>query len=371
MRLVFLTILIITILLNNSCKRNDPEIPATEIFFGNIIDSRDGRIYITISSGNQVWMAENLNYSTSSESWCLDENDRNCERYGRLYNSSIANTVCPPGWQLPSKNDFETLINNSALWESYCKSGDCYKWWSSTIYGGGGARYCLIAGDPPIVSGNSTDIHQRLAIRCIKQPIAPCEGVTTPPGYGIIESSGRCCLDRNLGASQVATSSTDTDSYGDLFQWGRAADGHQVRTSETTTTLSDSDTPGHAYFIKVGSQATEDWRNPQNPNLWQGVNGTNNPCPPGWRIPTSNEWSTERQSWDTNSAAGAFSSPLRLPMAGVRSHYGPIGQLGAIGFYWSSTATITSTQNLNFSSYNALESGDFRARGLSVRCIKD
>jgi hypothetical protein len=37
-------------------------------------------------------------------------------------------------------------------------------------------------------------------------------------------------MDRNLGASQVATSSTDPASYGDLYQWGRPADGHQIRT---------------------------------------------------------------------------------------------------------------------------------------------
>jgi len=33
-------------------------------------------------------------------------------------------------------------------------------------------------------------------------------------------------MDRNLGATQVATSSTDENSYGDLYQWGRRADGH-------------------------------------------------------------------------------------------------------------------------------------------------
>jgi uncharacterized protein (TIGR02145 family) len=35
-----------------------------------------------------------------------------------------------------------------------------------------------------------------------------------------------------------------------------------------------------------------DWRVPQNDNLWQGVDGTNNPCPEGWRIPTQTEWAT-------------------------------------------------------------------------------
>ena len=53
--------------------------------------------------------------------------------------------------------------------------------------------------------------------------------------YGTVVNpvTGKVWLDRNLGSTQVATSSTDAASYGDLYQWGRAADGHQVRTSAT------------------------------------------------------------------------------------------------------------------------------------------
>jgi hypothetical protein len=43
--------------------------------------------------------------------------------------------------------------------------------------------------------------------------------------------TGRVWLDRNLGARQVCTSSTDAACYGDLYQWGRAKDGHESRTS--------------------------------------------------------------------------------------------------------------------------------------------
>ncbi|MFO7863559.1 MAG: hypothetical protein R6U85_06130, partial [Salinivirgaceae bacterium] len=65
-------------------------------------------------------------------------------------------------------------------------------------------------------------------------------------------ATGEIWMDRNLGASQVATSSTDANAYGDLYQWGRAADGHQIRTSGTTATLATSDTPGHGDFITNG-----------------------------------------------------------------------------------------------------------------------
>jgi len=67
----------------------------------------------------------------------------------------------------------------------------------------------------------------------------------TPVTYGTaVGQNGTCWLDRNLGATQVATSSTDAASYGDLFQWGRLDDGHQNRTSSTFQWDSENDVPG-------------------------------------------------------------------------------------------------------------------------------
>jgi hypothetical protein len=76
-----------------------------------------------------------------------------------------------------------------------------------------------------------------------------CNGTPTAVVEVINPITGRTWMDRNLGASQVATSSTDANSYGDLYQWGRRADGHQCRTSPTTSTLSSTDQPGHGKFI--------------------------------------------------------------------------------------------------------------------------
>jgi hypothetical protein len=190
--------------------------------------------------------------------------------------------------------------------------------------------------------------------------------------YGtVVGANSTCWLDRNLGATQVATSSTDANSYGDLFQWGRGADGHQIRTSGTTSTLSSTDSPGHGDFITTNSPHY-DWRNTQNVNLWQGVNGINNPCPSGYRLPTEAELNAERLSWGSLNAAGAFASPLKLPMAGSRgSTAGSLNFVGSFVYYWSSTVSSTSSSYLSFGSSAASMGLSFRADGFALRCIKD
>ena len=190
--------------------------------------------------------------------------------------------------------------------------------------------------------------------------------------------TGKIWMDRNLGATRVATSSTDAQSYGDLYQWGRGADGHQIRTSATTVTTSINDEPGNALFI-----ISSDWRTTTNNNLWQGVNGVNNPCPSGFRLPTSAEWEAERLSWvqapvsSTNSSDGAFASPLKLPVGGRRDGdnvQNVFSFVGQIGYYWSSTISpfVSGTSNsLHIFSTAYVAGGGIRADGYSVRCIKD
>jgi hypothetical protein len=201
-----------------------------------------------------------------------------------------------------------------------------------------------------------------------QKPAIPSMGLTDVYNH----KTGKVWMDRNLGATQVATSSTDEQSYGDLYQWGRGADGHQSRTSSTTSDLSSSDVPGTTNFI-LAPNYPYDWRSGQNANLWQGVNVINNPCPSGYRLPTEAEWENERLSWESSNFAynAAFASPLKLPMAGRRIwSNGSLISSGSVGYYWSSTVSTTYSRYLSFSQ-SASTSFDYRASGFSVRCIKE
>ncbi|MFH1657561.1 MAG: FISUMP domain-containing protein [bacterium] len=189
--------------------------------------------------------------------------------------------------------------------------------------------------------------------------------------YGTVSHNNECWLDRNLGASQQATAYNDSAAYGDMFQWGRIDDQHQNRSSVTTSTNSSNNNPGHDNFIlELG--LPYDWRVPQNDNLWQGIDGINNPCPNDWRIPTDIEWETERLSWISSNTAGAFASPLKLSAGGYRARdNGLIHSTGNGGYYWSSTISDTNALYLLFGNYSARMNGDHRALGVAVRCIKD
>jgi uncharacterized protein (TIGR02145 family) len=182
-------------------------------------------------------------------------------------------------------------------------------------------------------------------------------GGTPPPVTVTI--GGNVWMDRNLGASQAATSLTDALAYGNLYQWGRGNDGHELRTNaSTTSTLSTTDSPGHGdYILNSG-----DWRSPSNDNLWQGVNGVNNPCPSGFRVPTVVEIS-----------GAALDPSFGIANGGMSLSDESAWGAGTHAIYWTSDFSGTTDASAT-SIYLGTAIGTLiRPRGwaAAIRCIQD
>jgi len=243
--------------------------------------------------------------------------------------------------------------------------------------------------------------------------------------------TGKKWMAVNLGANNYPANIDDQTGAGDLYQWGRASDGHEkarplvylpeqyfnnqgnyvalwvpdnghryeYSSSSTVqpleaeyyenekeryhrlfiidrTTNDNNDPNGYNGGMKIDrTTAYGDWLTNFNNTLWQGVNGTNNPCPSGFRIPTATEFDNETALTNRTTA---FASFLKLPSTGYRNNNTNFGRsyisLVANGYYWTSTTNYTSFNGstmYQFLSSTKSKPNTVRATGAAVRCIKN
>jgi len=165
--------------------------------------------YKTTTIGNQTWMAENLNCDVGVNV-CYDNDPANCRTYGRLYDWDTALEACPAGWHLPSRDEWNTLINyaggektagtklKSATGWSSSPGTDDYKftalpgggygldqwvleneggwervgiigeWWTSFVDDRGTAEAVYVSIYDAAARGIGTLAETKLSVRCVK-----------------------------------------------------------------------------------------------------------------------------------------------------------------------------------------------------------
>jgi uncharacterized protein (TIGR02145 family) len=172
----------------------------------------------------------------------------------------------------------------------------------------------------------------------------------------------------NLGAANTSACpfTPSWEINGGYWQWGRSA---QAAEGPTATDPKDGAISGW----NTTDAANGSWAD--------GSKTANDPCPTGFRVPTSVQWAGvianntitgvgSFNSSATNYAAGKnFGDQLMLPAAGVRWYEdGALDGRGFLGFYWSSS---TDTETLFFFDSSAYMDFSLRTIGQSVRCIAE
>jgi|GEM_PF-1711885 len=402
-------------------------------------DPRDDRKYSTVTIGDLVWMAQNLNFRPQNEdeldeddveTWCLNNDKSNCDKYGRLYTWHAAMAACPAGWRLPTKEDWEKLVweadgkdaagsrlKSTSGWYKNVNGTDKFGfsalpggkrfrdrsfggdkgggfWWTSTERKPREAYYRVMsshwAGEPTSeVEGNDGNKYDGMSVRCARdaaaqspatgasapQPAAKTAPVTPPPA---------------ASPSGTFTDPRDGQTYrtvkiGKLTWMAQNLNYIKPQTEDNWCYDNDNSNCG-----KYGRLYT-----------W---NAAMNACPAGWRLPTKDEWgdliweTSERYDADIalKSKTGwrrngtdrfGFSA---LP-GGRRLDDGRFYRVGSHGVWWSATVeyhsgpaswSATVGRHSNLARYVEIESNDSLnsianyytrdiSEGSSVRCIRD
>lgn len=187
--------------------------------------------------------------------------------------------------------------------------------------------------------------------------------------YYCLESvDGIFWLDRNIGALGI-----DGQNSG-YFQYGRSGDGHQNMISSTINYESLSNKPIDFYDNNpeyegkfIINMSHPNWMFPdvEMKNAWAYTRShlSNNPCPMGYSVPTSEQFLQYIQ------AKGLAA----IPKKGIRSKSTGVISDNNNGYFW--TSDVSSKKNTNIgvkiignSSYELIETSS--ANGLNVKCIK-
>ena len=305
----------------------------------------DIRLYKTIRVGNQVWMAENLNFKTG-KSWCFENDEYNCNIYGRLYDWNTAAKACPSGWHLPTRREWDEAsitefpamlreFGGSLSGEfSHAVAANEYKflnkdmagnWWSLTEYGNNDSYSWHIQANEKELSEKITNKSIGYSVRCVQN--IPNTGKTNNIAqYKTVKIGNQVWMAENLNFKTGKSWCFEDDDfyckkYGRLYDWNTA--------------------------VKA--------------------------CPRGWHLPSDSEWNELEKVAGKN-----IVNSISALQGGWRDNDGEKTgrwrELNENGFWWSSTVieALGSVQVRQMSPLKDFSSTlRSKTNGLSVLCIQD
>ena len=279
------------------------------------------------------------------------------------------NDPCPPGWRVPTIDELQSLFQLRKEWVTlYGVYGTLFGmaphqvflpattrrtrnhlvepvyhlggYWSSSQYDDENARFLMF--DRHYVQLTAASRESLLPLRCVAKDSALMEG------QGVVIDGVRWAT-HNVDVPGTFTE--NAQDRGMYFQWNRKT-GWGVR--------------GWDNSVPTGTK-------------WEAEN---DPCPPGWRVPTAEEMYDLFRVGGIPSLRnnvrgylfGTAPNQIFLPAAGVRLNYcGTPYRASGVGFYWSSTLLNVDNDEqavrLGFSWEGATLFWSMRNIGGSVRCV--
>jgi len=381
---------------------------------------------VTGTNSNFILIDVALDPTTESYDWVANGIDNSGEARRTNWNKTDGTSVCPFGFRLPTASELQDEVLNeggvqnredafnlflkipSAGTRSYYNGnletvGSRGYLWASDLGDGDYRAQRLQLTDITALWIDNVRRASSASIRCITDYTSPediphsrplgnlqngdtldnNETNTTILFNGVIyepvssPSTARVWLDRNLGATEVCTTMDDTACYGDYYQWGRDADGHEKTDSSATDTVATSiATAGDKFITNASDWLPSDATGALRTANWSKINGSS-VCPANYRIPTALELTEEIAGVENRE--DAFNSFLKIPVAGYRSytHENEFKLQGQEGGIWASTVSTSavhadSAQYLNVTDITAdVYNTSDRAYGRPIRCIKE
>ncbi len=325
--------------------------------------------------------------------------------YGAYYNGYAVKTgiLAPEGWHVPTVDDWYILFDylggssiaggklkeaGTSHWQSpnekatnesgftalpggwrenhsFVYFGSAAMWWSSIsqgenelpqLYYGHGGAYMILANS----------LEKGHPVRCLKNSDAVITDIDGNQ-YKTTIIGTQTWMAENLRTTKYRNG-TPVQKVSDSTEWGSLTTGPAYCVYNTST---DSITYGVLYNWRAASDAI---------------------CPEGWHLPSDEEWATLAAFLGATSVGGGklketgtahWQSPntgasnetdfTALP-GGYRSQNSSIRDIGKLGAFWSSTQNTASFAWIRYMEYNtgSLERGsNLKGDGLSIRCVKD
>lgn len=194
----------------------------------------------------------------------------------------------------------------------------------------------------------------------------------------VIADDNSTWIDRNLGADDVCDESNAINCYGNLYQWGRSADGHEKRDSAlqddnptvwpyVSTAFETSDTGEFDWLNQTAAGLTPAYVT-ERKEFWE--DNESGFCPKGWKVPTIDEIESMTVAEEITDKEKALASHLHIPDSGSRSSGGSLEEVGNSGYIWSSSLLGDRSEAYTYKDSEAARADANRATGYSIRCIK-